>query len=525
MSDADDDKARTQAAIRPDPIILGLLALSCLMGLISVITNLTQEVTVCPDAASCPDAAVCPTAAACPTCPALSCPAVDTASLAEPIETGLDAIMTMTETDYGVAWEPLDLPDPFSGLEWSEVSYRARGTNVSFHMWSGNPSINSWVDGWLATRLKTVYDINLVRVPVTYANGVMNVVTDTAAAHTSDVRDQQAALRDVTSGTCDLVWINGANFRRMREDDTLFGPFAEALPSAEYYDYNSDAIAFDFGYPTQGYEVPYNTAQVVFIYNKAHIPEPTLPPVTIPEIVTWISANPGKFKYSAPPSHFTGSMVVRHFFYHFAGEGIGGGESWTDFNGDFNEALYLARAPAVWAALNALEPYLHGYDAANTANPCASCYPDDHDVVNALYADGTITFEVSYNRNEAAQKIIAGTWPATSQAYVLSSGTIANTNFVGIPKNAPNKAGAMVTANVISSGQGMLQRTRPHVWGALQSYSPAALTTQQQAMFDRIDTHPAAPSEQELAAARLGELESSYVSRIEADWVTYVKDM
>ena len=142
-----------------------------------------------------------------------------------------------------------------------------------------------------------------------------------------------------------------------------------------------------------------------------------------------------------------------------------------------------------------------------------------------MYADGTITFEVSYNRNEAAQKIIAGTWPATSQAYVLSSGTIANTNFVGIPKIAPNKPGAMVAANVISSGQGMLQRTRPHVWGALQSYSPAALTTQQQAMFDRIDTHPAAPSEQELAAARLGELESSYISRIEADWVTYVKDL
>ena len=90
----------------------------------------------------------------------------------------------------------------------------------------------------------------------------MNVVTETAAAHTDEVRDAQAALQDVTSGTCDLVWINGANFRRMREEDTLFGPFAEALPSADYYDFTSDAIAYDFGYPTDGYEMPYNSARM-----------------------------------------------------------------------------------------------------------------------------------------------------------------------------------------------------------------------------------------------------------------------
>ena len=202
----------------------------------------------------------------------------------------------------------------------------------------------------------------------------------------------------------------------------------------------------------------------------------------------------------------------------------------------------------MWQALNDIEPFLHGYDAS-AANPCAACYPEDHSEVEELFAAGTITFEVSYNRNEAAQKILAGAWPDTAQAYVLSSGTISNTNFVAvrlattaslalsphadldlrlllrqIPKNAPNKAAAMVAANVIASGQGMLQRTRPHVWGALQSYSPASLSPQQQAMFDRIDTHPAAPSEAELAGARLGELESSYILRIEQDWATYVRD-
>lgn len=240
----------------------------------------------------------------------------------------------------------------------------------------------------------------------------------------------------------------------------------------------------DSGFPTDGYETPFNAAQFVFIYNKAHIPEPTLPPQTIPELVTWIQNNPGKFKFSDSTTDFLASATVRHFFYHFAGEGLGGGASWADFTGEFNEQLYLTRSPAVWAALNELEPFLHGYDAANTDNPCAACYPEDHETVSSLYADGTITFEVSYDRNAAANKIQAGLWPETSQAYVLSSGTLANTNFVAIPKNAPNKPGALVAANVISSGAAMLQRARPHVWGALQLFDPAKLSEKQRDMFD-----------------------------------------
>ena len=94
---------------------------------------------------------------------------------------------------------------------------------------------------------------------------------------------------------------------------------------------------------------------------------------------------------------------------------------------------------------------------------------------------------------------------------------------MAIPKNAPSKAAALVTANVIASGQGMLTRSRPHVWGALQGFDPARLSAEQLAIFDKVDTHPAAPSESELLSARLSELEASYTTRIEQDWVTYVQ--
>ena len=86
--------------------------------------------------------------------------------LAESLGGPLGAITTATQDDYA-SWAPLDLPDPFSGIEWAEVARMARGTSISFHMWSGSDQINAWVDGWLADRLRTVYGIALTRVPVT----------------------------------------------------------------------------------------------------------------------------------------------------------------------------------------------------------------------------------------------------------------------------------------------------------------------------------------------------------------------
>ena len=102
------------------PVVLGLLALSCLMGLVSIVTNFTaSDVPACP-------AAVCP---ACPTCPDVDLATIADA-LAAPLD-GIDAIMTMTETDHSPqSWAPLDLPEPWSGLEWSEISCASRFPTV-----------------------------------------------------------------------------------------------------------------------------------------------------------------------------------------------------------------------------------------------------------------------------------------------------------------------------------------------------------------------------------------------------------
>src|SRR5690606_27050337 len=49
-------------------------------------------------------------------------------------------------------------------LPWEEVEARARGTRVVWRMWRGDPSVNAYLDDWVAPRLSELFGIELVTV-------------------------------------------------------------------------------------------------------------------------------------------------------------------------------------------------------------------------------------------------------------------------------------------------------------------------------------------------------------------------
>ena len=47
------------------------------------------------------------------------------------------------------------------GQPWDSVLARARGTEVVWRMWRGDPSVNAYVDGWIEPRLRGRYGVTL----------------------------------------------------------------------------------------------------------------------------------------------------------------------------------------------------------------------------------------------------------------------------------------------------------------------------------------------------------------------------
>jgi putative spermidine/putrescine transport system substrate-binding protein len=371
-------------------------------------------------------------------------------------------------------------------MTWDEIVAEARGDTVTWFMWGGSDTINRYVSDHLGEVLLRDYDITLNRVPITDAADVVNMV----------LTEKEAGIAQ--GGAVDLIWINGENFRSMKQADLAFCGYTGLLPNDALVNWENPAIANDFGVPVDGCEVPWNTVQFAFAHDSAVLPEP---PRDMAALLDWIKANPGSFTYPAPPD-FTGSAFVRHVFIHAAG----GPETLI---GPFDQARFDEVATRTWAILNEIEPFL--WREGQT-------YPNTVTQLNELFANGEVAFTFNYDPAQFGLAVDAGIYPETTRSFGLTDGTIGNTNYTLIPFNASNKAAAMVVQNLLLSGEEQLEKAKTEVWGAAPAIEVARTSPEVQAGFAAIERHPSVVSAEELARAALPELQADWLTAIEAGW-------
>ena len=382
--------------------------------------------------------------------------------------------------------DPGNFVKRYRQLDWTTISEIARDQVVYFHMWGGSEPINRYVNDYVAANLLTEAGITLEMVPL----------ADTADAVNKILADKES--RKESGGAIDLIWINGENFRTLREADALFGPFADLLPNRQYIAVDSPSLQFDYGYPIEDYESPWGGARVVFIYNSDTIADP---PRTMDALLRWVENNPNRFTYPLPPD-FVGSVFVRQVLYSVT----------PDINTllmPFEARIYQQHSQALWDRLNAIEGSL--WRSGTT-------YPETQAQLEQLFANGEVWFDISYNPAKAANLVEQGIYPESTRSYVLDSGTIGNTHYVAIPYNATNKAGAMVVANFLLSPAAQYEKNLPEVWGDPSALTLELLPADWRASFEALPTHPAAASPTELAKKALPELSADWLAAIETDW-------
>jgi putative spermidine/putrescine transport system substrate-binding protein len=376
------------------------------------------------------------------------------------------------------------LDSPYAGIE-----AQARDSQVRWYMFGGWAHVNTWVDTYVAIEMKQRYDIELVRVPMDAGVFINKLLSEKAAGK--------------KTGNIDLLWINGENFKNAKEAGLLFGPFAGRLPNVIRY-VNPESVAFDFGYPVEGYEVPYGRAQFVFEYDSARI---TAPPQSMPELKAWVVANPGRFTYPQPPD-FTGSAFIRQVFYVVTG----GHEQYL---AGWDPDLFARKAPLLWDWLNAIEPHL--WQKGRT-------YPKDSAFLDTLFSRGEVAFGMSYHPPHAQNKILEGSYPQSVRTFVMRDGSIYNTHFTAIPFNSPNKAGAMVLANFLISVDAQLSKYSPDNWGDFPALDVNRLTPADQQRFKAVDLGPATLGSAQLDPAAVPEIPSAYLEALEQGWKDHVLD-
>jgi len=370
-------------------------------------------------------------------------------------------------------------------LDWNATLARARGQTVNWNAWAGDEKTNAFI-AWTGDEVLRRYGVKVNHVKL----------KDTAEAVTRVVAER-AAGRDA-NGTVDLVWINGPNFLALKQQGLLFGPFANALPNFRYVDtVHRRSNVVDFTIPVDGYESPWRTAQVVFVYDSKRV---AAPPRSVPALLEWAQRNPGRL---AHPNvrNFLGATFLKQALHELAPDPAVLQQPATDAN-------FAAVTAPLWTWYDALKPALWRGGRQ---------FPETGPALRQLLNDGEIDLMISFNPAEAAVSIAAGLLPDTVRTFALAKGTIGNTSFVGIPYNAAHKEGAMVVANFLLEPETQALAQDFRQMGNFSVLDLAKLSPAERRRFEDLPRSPALPTNAELGTVQL-EPHPSWMTRIVAAW-------
>lgn len=369
--------------------------------------------------------------------------------------------------------------------EWQDILETAKGQTVYWNAWGGGDVYNDYI-AWVADRVSGEYGVTVEHVKL----------SDTAEAVRKVLAERTAGR--ITDGSVDLIWINGENFKAMKDNALLYGPITDKLPNFQLVDTEAlPATVLDFTVPTDGLESPWGQAKLVFIHDSETTPDP---PKSIDAILTYAEENPGRVTYPAPPD-FTGTTFLKQVLYSKV-------EDPSVLLRPAGDNFDAVTAP-IWQYLDRITPVLwrNGND-----------YPKTGTALVQLLDDGEIDLAFSFVVGEASTAITEGRLPKTARSFVLDGGTIGNVHFVAIPFNASAKEGAMVVANFLLSPEAQAHKLSPEVWGEPTVLSFDRMSANDRSLFEAVPTHEATLGPDELGKT-LPEPHPSWMTRIEETWL------
>jgi putative spermidine/putrescine transport system substrate-binding protein len=221
------------------------------------------------------------------------------------------------------------------------------------------------------------------------------------------------------------------------------------------------------------------------------------------ELLEWIEANPGMFTYPAlGTTDFTGSVFVRHVLYHANG-------GFEDLLGEFDQAKFDEASAKTWEILNGIEPSL--WRGGET-------YPQSKEELDNLFSNGEVAMTMTYGPGEVGGLVADGIYPDTTREFVFDHGTIGNNNYVAIPYNAANQAGALVVADILISPEAQLRKKEAYGADPVIDFNLTELADE----FAAIPVPESVLPTTVLMQNSNPELQAGWVTAAEAGWVENV---
>ncbi|WP_255304443.1 ABC transporter substrate-binding protein [Cobetia sp. 5-25-4-2] len=371
-----------------------------------------------------------------------------------------------------------------AALEWNVIADKARGQRIDFHAWGGSEATNAYLraQAEIAAREHGI-EVRHVK------------IADTAESVSTLLAEKAAGRSD---GSIDVIWINGENFRALKQAELVWGPFVERLPNSEYL--LEEIGARDFGLATEGMEAPWGRAQLIFMYDSALLESP---PRSMRALLDVAKANPGRVTYPQPPS-FHGTTFLKQALLEL----MPGEQRELLAAPVASDALFAEVTAPLWDYLDALHPLMW---AQGERQPAGA------EEQMKLLAQRSVWIALTFVPQEVANARQEGRLPPTIEPYIHDGGTLGNVHYLAIPASAPHKAAALVWVNQLMSAEAQAAKADPSRWGDETVLDVTRLPAAKRAAFDALPELAGGMSSEALGTP-LSEPHPSWTDALEAEW-------
>ncbi len=377
---------------------------------------------------------------------------------------------------------PSETQGDIMNASWEEITQQSAGTTVNFMMWQGSPAANNYINNYVVPTLKEQYNIDL-RITGGQGGEIVQLV----------MGEKEAGVKN---GQVDIVWINGETFFQLRTIDGLWGPFVKKLPNSAYIDFDDPYINTDFQQPVNDMECPWGIGQFAMVYDSASVPDP---PVNLQELEAYVKANPGTFTIS---NDFSGMTLLKSFLAELSGSPHG-------LDGPFDEEKYERLSGQLWDYINRNKKYFWKQ---------GTTFPKEHTKMDQMFATGELKITFGFGEGGFEDKVRQGLFPKTTRGYAWDNGTVLNANFLGIPYNSANKAGAMQVINFLISPEAQFRKTNPDEMDANTILSMEKLPEEWREKFENAPKRQYAPEMEDISDKSIQEPAPEYMLHLYEDF-------
>ncbi len=248
------------------------------------------------------------------------------------------------------------------------------------------------------------------------------------------IGDRQANIAKVvaeaanSAGTVDVLHAGGVEVKSLIDANALYGPLKGVIPDSDKLD--PALFTMQEGVVHNGMFVPVYRNQVGLLYDPEKVANP---PQSWAEFTAWLDANPGQFAVNDPSKGGSGQAFVQTALLSILGE------TPDKYLGDAEmDQAKIADWGKVWDWFNANEDKF-------------TITASNNDSIDRLN-QGEVSMAAAWD-DDTAVALGKGALFKRAKLYIPSMGLPGGGDTLGIPANAPNKAGALLFVNYLTEAE------------------------------------------------------------------------